>query len=308
MSALGPELPRNWYLLGPSAALRPGRLASHDIAGRSIVVWRGLDTLDVTAMAGHCAHMGCHLGQGQVIGARLRCGLHHRMIDRDGSFGDASTLRQPVFPVRAFQGGLFVHLGGDPAPDGLDTLGIASHAACYAGEHRFPIPWQWLVANGLDIEHLASVHDRKLLDPPSLEIGSSELRVRYCTRPTAPKFSDRIMARLGPDGVHGSIRSIGGSMMLVESRVGRREAFILMSFVPDTAGGTVIRAIAGVKATPGVASRFAARVARALFRAFLFKDLGVLEGIEWHEPAHGDTLGDRYMKQVCTFFRSLESA
>jgi aminopyrrolnitrin oxygenase len=308
MSAPGPELPRNWYLLGPSAALRRGRLASHEIAGRQLVVWRDQDGGDLSAMAAHCAHMGCHLGQGKVIGARLRCGLHHRMIARDGSFAGGSALRQPVYPVRAFLGGLFVHLGGDSAPDGLEALGIGGYAACYAGEHRFPVPWQWLVANGLDIEHLASVHDRQMLDPPSIEIGARELRVRYRTRPTAPKLSDRIMARLGPDGVHGSIRSVGGSMMLVESRVGAREAFILMSFVPDSAGGTVIRAISGVKAAPGVASRFAARIARALFRAFLFKDLGVLEGINWHEPAHADTLGDRYMQQVTTFFRSLESA
>ena len=105
-----------------------------------------------------------------------------------------------------------------------------------AGEREFPIPWQWLVANGLDIEHLSAVHDRDLLEPPVLTIdGTRELTVRYRTRPQRAGLSDRVMARLAPDGVLGTIRTLGGSMMLVEARLGRHETFILMSFAPQLA-------------------------------------------------------------------------
>lgn len=309
--SLGPELPRNWYLLAPSTALPRGAILSQSIGDRSIVVYRGRDDPRPVALAGHCAHMGCHLGKATVVGDSLRCGLHHRLIDSNGRFAKdrVGDLRQQTYPAADFMGGLFVHLGNPTEVRPLAELGIGENASCYAGEHGFPLGWQALVANGLDVEHLSAVHDRTLQAEPSIDHPSDdEIRLRYVTQPSATKVADRVIGWLARDGVHGSIRCISGTMMLVESRVGRRETFILMSFCPDETGGTRIRGIVGMKGKPTLGNQLSARVARALFKAFLYKDLDVLEGLRWHEPAHEHTFGDRAMRQVATFFRQLPNA
>lgn len=252
--------------------------------------------------------MGCHLGKASVRGDALRCPLHFRRIGADGAFSAHPALRQPTLPLREYLGGLFVWIGDPAARTDLAALGLDGDTACHAGEHTFDLPWQWLVANGLDIEHLSAVHDRRLLDPPTLERTAHALAIGYRTTPTARTLSDRIMRHLAPDGIRGNIRALSGTMMLVESRVGGRRTFILLSFLPQSGGGTLIRGIVGVRGAPTLPRRLAAHAARLLFRAFLNKDLGVLDGIDWHEPAHADSLGDRFTRQVCDWFRALPSA
>lgn len=304
MTNLGPEVPANWYLLGSTSDLARGGLQAHTIGARQVVVWRGQESGTVSAFAAHCAHMGCHLARGQVVGDRLRCGLHHRMISADGSFGAAGLL-QATLPVAEYCGGLWVRIGGAAVPP-LDDLGLDGYAACYAGEHHFPLPWQVLVANGFDSEHLASVHERRLLAPPTLErTGAAGIVLRYHTRPIGRGLADRITRLIGPDGVHGEITSRNGALMLVRSRVGKRRNFILLSFVPTASGGTCVRGIVGTEEPSSLWPRLQARLAARLFKAFLYKDLAVLEGLAWHEPARDDSLGDRFTRELCDFFRGL---
>ncbi len=307
MSDLGPAVPANWYLLGRARDLHKGAVAVHAIGGREVVVWRGAEGGRLAAFGAHCAHMGCHLGKGQVVGDRLRCGLHHRLIDGTGAFGPGeNALRQPTLPLAEYGGGLWVRIGEAAQVPPLATLELEGFAACYAGEHHFPLPWQVLVANGFDCEHLASVHERQLLAPPTLEpVGATSMVLRYHTQPVGRGLADRITAMIGPDGVHGEIASHNGSIMLVRSRLGARRNFILLSFVPTTAGGTIVRGIVGLERPDGLWTGLQARVAARLFKAFLYKDLAVLEGLEWHEPKRDDTLGDRYTRQLCDFFRGL---
>jgi nitrite reductase/ring-hydroxylating ferredoxin subunit len=310
MTALGPKVPQNWYLLG-SANLAPGTVVSYTIDDRELVVYRSEDGGRLVAMGGHCAHMGCHLGKATVRGERLRCPLHFRQIEADGRFArnPDGAMRQATYPLRVFMGGLFVFLGDPGTGTDLTDLALEGSASCYAGEYRFPLPWQWLVANGLDIEHLSSVHDRRLLEPATLTRENDRmLCVRYLTSPTSKKLSDRIMAWAARDGIRGCIRSVAGSLLLVETRIGSRETFILLSFVPQPDGGTWVRGIVGIKGRPGLINRLSVRVARMLFKAFLYKDLGVLEGMQWHEPSQIDGPGDNFTRQSCAFFRELPSA
>jgi aminopyrrolnitrin oxygenase len=316
MMALGPDVPRNWYLLGESSAFRRGAIVSHTVGATAMVVYRGVESGTVSAFSAHCAHMGCHLARGRVVRDTIQCGLHHRVIAADGAFtvptGQApSGMTQPTFPVTEYLGCVFVYLGATsaaPAP-ALSFTSLSDVAWHFVGEQTFPLTWQTLVANGFDVEHLAAVHDRRLLETPTLDRQSSrEMQLQYRSTPTAARLSDRAMMWLAPDGIRGSIRTLGGSMMLVESTLGRHESFILMSFVPDGVGNTTIRSVAGVKRITGVRGAMAARLASALFRAFLTKDVGVLHGLQWHEPAEPKSLGDRFTVQLCDFFRELEGA
>ena len=307
MSSLGPALPGNWYLLGPSSRLKPGAAQPFEVGGTPLVVWRGMSG-NVQAFAGHCAHMGCHLGGALVVGDTLRCPLHHRLIGPDGSFRQAGGLVQRAFQVREHLDCLFVAVGdvGSEVPVEIDRTAFST---CYAGEHHFPLAWQVLVANGFDVEHLASVHQRRLVEPPDLtELGENRIRLRYRTRPTGRSLGDRVMGWLASDGVRGTISCFSGTTMLVESAVGRHRAFILLSFVPGSDGSTTIRGIVGVRARSKYIGWLAVRIASLLFKGFLTKDLGVLDKLEWHEPAPSPALGDQFTRQLCDYFRTLADA
>ena len=308
MSELGPAVPANWYLLGKASQLSSGVLIPVAIGQREIVVWRGRQSSATVAFAAHCAHMGCHLAHGDVVGNRLRCGLHHRLIAEDGSFDadGSSSLRQPTLPAIEFLGGLWVGLGEEACRPSLDALGVESYPRCYAGEHHFPLPWQALVANGFDSEHLSSVHERKLLEPPTLrQVRDGGIELRYRTRPTGRSMADRVTNWLAPDGVQGWIAAHNGSLMLVRGQLGRHRSFILMSFVPGKANDTIVRAIVGVERAKDTWGSIQTRVAARLFKAFLYKDLKVLEQLEWHEPSEAISLGDRFTRQLCDYFRGL---
>jgi nitrite reductase/ring-hydroxylating ferredoxin subunit len=308
MIELGPALPRNWYLLGQASAFKQGAVSAFEVGGTGIVLFRGRETRRLTAFAAHCAHMGCHLAKAEVVLDDLKCALHHRIIKSDGRFAGASELEQKTYPVREYLGGAFVYLGPGQPPE-LDLVDATAFKTCFAGEHRFPLSWQTLVANGFDIEHLASVHDRRLLESPTLEpVATDQMQLRYRTRPTSGKISDRIMSWLAKDGVAGSIRTISGTMMLVESVIGARRTFILMSFAPDAQQNTVIRGIVGIKSASALTGKLQARIASSLFKAFLNKDVGVLDGLKWHEPKTQTSLGDHYTVKLCDFFRGLEHA
>ena len=98
-----PSVPENWYLLAPSAKVRPGAVLSTSVGGTEIVLMRS-PAKTLTAYAAHCAHMGCHLRHAEVEAQGLRCALHRRLIRADGVFQDpegrgAHRLTQQTYTV-----------------------------------------------------------------------------------------------------------------------------------------------------------------------------------------------------------------
>jgi aminopyrrolnitrin oxygenase len=312
LNSLGPKVPRNWYLVAYAAELSVGKIISRFLGSAEVIIYRGQQTKSVHAFAAHCAHMGCHLKNGRVIGDRLQCGLHHRAISPSGTFSTVEgnvVLQQRVYPsIEAF-GAIFVFAGEAadfdlPIPE-ICKIGRVQTAS--VNSHEFPLAWQALIANGMDIDHLLSVHDRRLLAEPTFKrVDKQRICLTYQTEPTGKQFGDRITRLIATNGVHGTITSIAGSMMLVESEVGKNKSFIMMSMNPKNDGGTIIRCVVGVQARKTkLGSVIAANVTAWLFKAFLKKDIGVLEDLKWHEPIAPITRGDKYTAQLCEFFREL---
>ena len=311
------DCPPNWYLLALSHDLKRGALVTSRLAGREIVLFRGQDSGTVTAFQSHCAHMGCHLKHGTVFGDSLQCALHHRVIAPSGRFmkPDGSSyagLRQPRLPVRETFGGIFVCNGAEaecefPVPEicGLDEVSVAPMR-----EKTLPLPWWAFIANGMDVEHLQSVHDRRLLEPPVFDVlDEKSVRVSYRSMPTGRSLGDRVMTWLASDGVHGRITCVNGTTMLVESRAGNNRAFILLSMVPDGEGTTTLRGIVGVPSHGSMlAGILRARISAWLFHSFLSKDIGVLDAMKLHAPYHENSQGDGFTRRLFAFLGALPNA
>jgi nitrite reductase/ring-hydroxylating ferredoxin subunit len=311
---VGPACPRNWYLLAQARELERGTILTRALGAIEVVLFRGRDNGRVVAFAAHCAHAGCHLQHGAVVGDALRCALHHRVIRADGKFvakdgGVLASAPQTCFPVVERFGCIFVFAGATatfelPVPE-ICALGPIATRTLPA--QSFPLAWSTLISNGMDIDHLQAVHDRRMREPPTLrQLDAHRLRLDYCAGVTGRHLSDHVMKWISSDEIRTSITCIGGSTMLVESRVGRRQTFVLLSMCPDAQGGSTVRAVVGVAGAPErIATRIAARLAAWLFHAFLQKDVGILQRMGWHEPEIELTQGDSFTRRLCEFFRSL---
>jgi phenylpropionate dioxygenase-like ring-hydroxylating dioxygenase large terminal subunit len=279
-----------------------------------IVLYRSVADGRPIAMIAHCAHAGCHLRHGTVTASGLRCALHHRVIGPEGRFvtqggGQTVPLRQPCFPTRERFGAIFVFAGERedfelPSPQICETGEVATRSLA---DKPIDLPWSALIANGMDIDHLQAVHGRALRETPSLTaIDAYRMRLDYASRITGSQLSDKVMKWLSGDRVQASITCIGGTMMIVESEIGRRRTFILLSMRPRGGQATTIAGVAGIARTGSRLSAKVAALATAwLFRAFLQKDIGILASMRWHAPAEPRTLGDRLTRELCHYFASM---
>src|SRR5262249_14617875 len=159
---------------------------------------------------------------------------------------------QPAFPVLERHGAVWAFLGeSEPFEFPVPVLAQAGAVATrLISPRRFPISWRALIANGCDIDHLQSVHRRRLPpEPELLRRAPHRLEVACEASVIGQGPSDRVMRRLAGDHVRARISCFGGSLMLVESTLGSRRSFLMLSMVP-AAGGTTIRGVAGVEAPP----------------------------------------------------------
>jgi aminopyrrolnitrin oxygenase len=310
-----PEVPENWYLLAPSAKVRPGAVLAASVGGTEIVLMRS-PTKALTAYAAQCAHMGCHLRHASVEAQGLRCALHRRLIRADGVFqdpeGNRHRLTQRTYTVVEHYGAIFVWLGQSPPPDlPLPRMDPGeTFAARPVGVFETKTDWFSLLSNGFDMEHLATVHRRRLIEAAEVTHPTADsFRLSYRSRVIGHRIQDRIVKWLSGNEVHASMTSWRGSMMVVESTLGRRRSFFILSMCPKPDGGTEVRSVVGViQRRPSFLDTARLRVTAAMFISFLSDDFQVLDGLRWHPPASTQSASDRALQQLALFLSNVRGA
>jgi hypothetical protein len=159
----------------------------------------------------------------------------------------------------------------------------------------------------MDIDHLQAIHGRALREPPTfVQLDRNSVRLSCCVRVTGTNVSDKIMKWISKDEIRLSLTCAGGSLLLVESLLGRHRSFVMLSMCPAGQAESTVRAVLGVAGAPNRATvKIAARLAAWLFGAFLKKDIGVLQHMNWHSPEVEVTLGDSLTRRLGDYFRSL---
>lgn len=292
LSDVFPDRLQAWYRVCGAAELPPGRVLRWDLPGRSFVLWRGRESGRVYAVAAHCVHMGTHLGFGAVVGDGLRCPLHHWRWGGDGACqaipgATPAGLRQRAFPVSETQGSIFLFNGPVPrypAPrlggeDGSETVTLAGrpvHLRC---------PWVAVASNGFDMQHMQTVHGRALRTDPVLErLDAWRLRMRLESRVTGRGLEDRAVQWLSRDHVRLTVTCSGGTVVAVESDLGRVRSALLLCFRP-VSGGVEITPVFAVP--PGPLAGLRVRTARALFSGFIRKDVAFMDDMRFHPSMAG---------------------
>ncbi|RKH25475.1 (2Fe-2S)-binding protein [Corallococcus praedator] len=300
----GPVRPRAWYLVGPSASLRRGQARGVQVGGRELVVFRG-DAGQVHALEAHCPHLGAHLKHGTVQGELLRCPLHHWSFDGAGRCRavpgrkDVSHLPGPqAFPVEERFGALLVFSGPTalfPPPD----VGGPEHVWNVGPPVTVRCPWLPLAANSFDLEHLRTVHHRELRDVPTLDTPDPfTLRLRYTSRVVGTGASDRLMKALSGNHIRVTLTLHGGTLMSVQSDLGRARGLLLAGLTPVPEGVSVRLAVAARRGRVPGATALALKVSRWLYTSFLRRDLSVLDGMRFNVAT---ATADPVMRQLIDF-------
>lgn len=306
-----PALLRSWYTVCASAELPPGRVRSWKLGAREFVLFRGQEGR-VHALAAHCTHLGAHLAHGTVVGEHLRCPLHHWQFDGGGTCRAAPGCPKAVggpgpraFPVAERYGTVLVFNG----PVSLfepPEVGAPELRWCTAAPTHVECSWLPVAANAFDIEHLRTVHHRDVRDAPLVErLDPFTLRLRYTSRVLGTGPSDRLMKALSSDHIRVNLTLHGGTLLSVESDLGRTRTALMAGLRPVPGGVSVLLSFAApVSRVPGL-TRLRLEVARWLFTSFLRRDLSVLNGMRFDRSAAAK---EPVMRQLLDFATQLPEA
>jgi phenylpropionate dioxygenase-like ring-hydroxylating dioxygenase large terminal subunit len=156
-----------WYLLDESRAISRGQVKAYELGGQRVVVFRGEDG-GLRALDAFCPHMGTDLGIGKVQGNELRCFFHHWRFDGAGRCVDIpcgepipARTRLQAYDVRELYDHIWIW-PEEKAPEGVpefpELAGLPVYAIRGRGLVR-PCHAHVFMINGLDAQHLRTVHD-----------------------------------------------------------------------------------------------------------------------------------------------------
>lgn len=187
-----------WYWALDSGDLARGGVAKLNLLGRELALYRGSDGR-VAALDAYCPHMGAHLGEGTVVGTRLRCLFHGWKYEQSGRCSEApgapggcppAAAKTASWPVTEAYGLIWVWAGPEarrPAPfvpelEGLESAwahGAAFVKACHPNV---------VMVNAIDAHHFNTVHHL----PVKLEMEPRvvcESNIHFANTTTVPRTS-----------------------------------------------------------------------------------------------------------------------
>ncbi|MEZ0373605.1 MAG: Rieske 2Fe-2S domain-containing protein [Candidatus Sericytochromatia bacterium] len=162
-------LPKGWYPVCAARALRPGTCRSFKIFRQRIVVYR-TESGAVHALDAFCPHLGADLGNGRVVGERIQCYFHQWEYAGDGALAripcrklldqGLEGVRARAYPVTEAYGHLWVFSAPEashalPKPPTLEDQELS---ALFIKEITLFAHHHVMMANGVDLQHFASVH------------------------------------------------------------------------------------------------------------------------------------------------------
>jgi nitrite reductase/ring-hydroxylating ferredoxin subunit len=288
-----PAVPAAWYLWGASRELSRGPV-SKQFAGRRLVAFR-TESGSIAVMDARCSHLGADLGRGRVVGESIQCPFHGWCYGVDGCCTSIPAVadiprfaRQTSYPAVERHGLVFFFNGREP----LFPLPFFSEAEPEDYVPGLPFrfvgecTWYMLASNGFDGAHFASVHDRVMIGPASVDCPAEfARRYSYTARVTGQSLADRFIRLVLGDVVKVNITNWGGPLILVAGRFRRARSLMLIATQPLPPDRTLVETVVFAPRTRSVFGRMlqplGLRVRRWLTQKFLQDDVDRLSGIRY---------------------------
>ena len=180
---------QSWFPVALASEVPPGRPVGRDVLGTRVVVYRDAEGRAVVQGA-YCPHLGADLSVGEVIGGQIRCAYHHWRFDCAGACVDIPAgdrippgARIPTYPSAEAWGLIWLFNGTEPTFPVPGIPGVEEREVVCETHFRGTRavdPWV-SVSNGVDFQHLRTLHGLSAVDPDAVAVGPHSLEYRIET-------------------------------------------------------------------------------------------------------------------------------
>ena len=272
------------------------RPISKTVAGRKLVVFR-TESGQVAVMHAGCAHMGADLAQGRVVGESIQCPFHHWQFGKDGACTHipAEPRAKPVacqpanFAVEQ-QGLVFMFNGPEPAFDLPFFPNASSEQLHRAQPFQFLLecPWYMVGANGVDLQHFRTTHDRELLEPPMVDYPGPfvhHVKTKFAVVGRGP--ADGLTRSFAGSEVTMDVTDWMGTLFFVRATFRRTQTFGMVGLLPLQPSRTLVTVTTFVRRSQGRIGRGVfdpanAAVRRFFVQNFLKPDVSRSQGTDYY--------------------------
>ncbi len=230
--------PASWYRLCGSRQIDRGPY-SRAVFQRQLVAYRRGDGSPVV-MDAVCSHLGADLSHGKVVGDCIECPFHGWRYGSEGRCEYVPAADQPpgfarqqVFPAQERHGSVYFFNGPTPT----FPLPFFFHES--PEDYRAIAPrgftagctWYMVNAHAFDVQHFATVHGRRLLEPIEVDCPASMARrSSYRAEVLGERYYDHILRRFVGREVGITLTIWGGTFAVVTGDFGkRRSRFFVIS-------------------------------------------------------------------------------
>ncbi len=231
----------SWYPLTPSRTLKNKEARSMTFFDRKITLYRGEDS-QVRALNARCPHMGADLGRGCVVGNQLRCAFHHWQFGDDGHCTHIPSMEEIPKSASAFSypcqekfGFIWIFNGERPAfalpsfeswnMEDLQHIALpASRLNCHP---------HLISSNGLDIEHMKTLHNLVFVGEPQVErLDHYRIQTRFEIAIQGSGFRERVIKATLGDRIVLHLTTWGGNMAVGEVKHRKNPVLIIFAHNP----------------------------------------------------------------------------
>lgn len=194
-------VPKGWYVVCKSSALKKGKALPIRICGHELALYRS-ETGKAAALDKFCPHMGMSLAEGKVKGENLTCIFHEWQFNSDGKCVEIPCLKKKVesgksvnsYPVEEKYGFIWVYSDKE-APDAVfeipELKGKQILFTDLAPFRRIAHPHITMM-NSIDEQHMRSVHKLPLDLDVHLEEEGTRFKVTFTGKVLDQTLSGKI--------------------------------------------------------------------------------------------------------------------
>ncbi len=288
-----------WFPVALASDVPAGRPLGRDFLGTRVVVYRDASGRAVVQGA-YCPHLGADLSVGEVVEGQIRCAYHHWRFDCAGTCVDIPAgdrippgARIPTYPTAEAWGLIWAFNGEAPTYPVPGIPGVEERElVCethYRGTRAID-PWV-SISNGVDFQHLRTLHGLSAVDPDAVAVGPHSLEYRI----ESPHFIQ-----------HGRITGV--NVFAQHLSMAGQDVFMLFSGAPIEHGRTMGFYAYGVRddgtGREGAAERLG--TLRGFVERLLAEDAPVLDTIRFRP--RNLVASDRHLARFFKYVREFPRA
>ncbi len=289
-----PDVPTGWLTFCKSQEI-DRTPQTRTLLGKQLVAFR-TESGRVAVMHARCAHMGADLSQGRIVGESIRCPFHHWQFGVDGACTHipaepqrTSMACQQAYVACEKHGLVFLFHGGDPTYELPSFHGVESHHLRRARPFTMTVdcPWYMVGANGVDLQHFQTTHDRELLEAPHVNHPQPHVHRTKTHFAVVGRGPADFLTRFAGSKVTMDVTDYAGSLFFVRAMFRRTQTFGLVGLLPLESAKTMVFVSVSVRRSAGRVGRRIFDPANAAIRRwfvynFLRPDIARSAGTDYH--------------------------